>query len=48
MTVISQNLIVKFARMSGFGLVALFGSLGMLASLVLLQQGVDLYPSVMG
>jgi hypothetical protein len=48
MTAIAQTLAVESARISGFGLVALFVWAGMLVSLALVQQGVDLYPLVIG
>ena len=46
MTMIAQT--TKPAGSSGFRLVALFGVVGLLAFLVLAQQGVDLSTSVIG
>ena len=48
MTVIAQSLVVNPARHSGFRLVVFFGLVGLLVSLVLTQQGVDLNAAVMG
>jgi len=47
MVAIAESLLVSGSRHSGFGLVTLFGLVGMLASFVLLQQGVDLSPTAM-
>ncbi len=46
MIAIANSLVVSNPH-SGFGLVTLFGLVGMLASLVLVQQGVDISPGAM-
>lgn len=46
MIVIVQSLFVNNGRISGFGLVTFFSLIGLVASLALVQQGVDLSVSV--
>ena len=48
MTVIAQSLIIRPTHHSGFGLVLSFALVGLLASLVLAQLGVDLNASMIG
>jgi hypothetical protein len=47
MIAIAQSVFVSNGRISGFGLVTLFSLIGLVASLALVQQGIDLNPSVM-
>ncbi len=48
MTIITQSSTVKTVRIWGFGLVVLVCWVGVLASIVLIQQGIDLYPAAIG
>ncbi|UFZ03411.1 hypothetical protein LQG66_29950 [Bradyrhizobium ontarionense] len=43
----ARYLLVKSTLNSGFGLVTLFGLTGVVASLVLIRQGIDISPAGM-
>ena len=47
MTMMARYLLVNSTLSSGFGLVTLFGLTGVIASLALIQQGIDISPAGM-
>jgi hypothetical protein len=46
-TMMARYLLVNSTLSSGFGLVTLFGLTGVIASLALIQQGIDISPAGM-
>jgi hypothetical protein len=47
MIAIAQSVFANNGRISGFGLVTVFSLIGLVASLALVQQGIDLSSSMM-